>query len=84
MTGQLCFRGNAAGLTLIPMRLTSWCLALFFTHVIGRNLGGGEKQGRVASAVLQALLQLPNLHQHLEETTAALSISVTEYVFCYF
>lgn len=31
MTGQLCFPDNTPALTLIPMRLTSWCFALFIS-----------------------------------------------------
>lgn len=31
MTGQLCFVDNSAALTLIPVRLTSWCFALLIS-----------------------------------------------------
>lgn len=57
MTGRLCFRGNAAGLTLIPKAFDILVFTIFFLllpRLAEISPNKNEKQGRVASAVRNA------------------------------
>lgn len=51
-TGRLCFRGNAAGLTLIPEAFDILVFTIFYyAHYWPKSVKNtNKKQGRVASA----------------------------------